>query len=344
MFSESFFSWIISKVSDNAESIYKNKKESKAIQKQLKDYMTCKKKEFDKNAGIDEIDFQGLEEYIMGKLSNEVSMFFRGTTDERNRAKNDIVTKAVSYASAKSVNSQKYVETIIVQCLESIRQELINQIETKALLNSNMAVEEINQIVNNNKQEIIEHMKLISKDKNTSADAVYMRRISILKSIENYDLPVCVCDIQPRKENPHNDDLSEAELSVIFNSTPGIVENYRLLNKMITEMDELIEDLLHFCNHYRESDGEGGFKNDVWKEILEYENIISLPNCTDDTIKEFNDYCDKTAFNEYISQVNEYLEYNYRQIQKRMNEIKNQFEEVKTSTIENIKQSIIDYD
>ena len=335
MFSENFISWLLFKLFDGVDNATQNKKHSKAIEKQLCDFFTMKREEFENISYTDEFDFQGFEEYIRNNLVNEAIMFFRGTQQQRNSAEASIISKAINYASAKTSGSQKIVESYIKQSLQIIYNYYVEQIDSVTRINTNMAVDEITQKIDDTTQDIKKQINQISNN-----ETAYLRKLDVLKILEKYELPDYILDMCPEKYDPHNDEISKAEMDVLFKANPNIVTDFLLLLSLISEMNTAVLDMLCFYKGHLEIDSYGSLKNDVWQKILYFENLLSKPYCTDEIEKEFEKYCYNNTYNEYIPEIDEYIEYNYILIRKKMDTIKTSFNEVKSRLIAQITEAI----
>ena len=167
-----------------------------------------------------------------------------------------------------------------------------------------------------------------------TSDQLEQNRLSLLKSIEKLSAPDYILDIAPKMKAPNNDTISLSELRILFNDNEEIVSVYQKLLKYISEIDSSINDLIHFHSLYRESDGCGGFNNEVWDKIIEYESRLSLPNSSNELENEFQEYCDKHTYIEHIPEINEDFQYNYYTITHSIAMTQSLFDKSKKELIE----------
>jgi len=83
MFTENFISWLLFKAFDDIDDKIKSQKQTKALCDRINELLNKKREEFENVSLSDEFDFQGLEEYIKDNMSVELTMFFRGTQQQR---------------------------------------------------------------------------------------------------------------------------------------------------------------------------------------------------------------------------------------------------------------------
>ena len=342
---DNFFSWILFKAFDGIyDGIYdkfQSKKQIRALSDKINGLLNKKREEFEDVSLTDEFDFQGLEEFIKNNLSGELTLFFRGTQQQRKQSQEIIISKATNYASAKFPDAKNKVRSIIEQVLQIINEYYQNQIDTVTRINTNMAVDELKQIIDDSTQDIKEQISNIpNNNHNLINDAIYSRKLDILKAIEKYELSEYRLDISPRKVNHNNPEISKAEMGVLFNSNPNILTDFYSLISHIDETDKQISDILKFYDGYCEPDGYGGWRNNVWERICYYEGLMEKPYCSDDTIKEFEEYCNRNTYNEYRSELDEYKKINYYNAQRRINDISVEFNIIKERLILLIREDI----
>ena len=287
MFTENFISWLLFKAFDDIDDKIKSKNQIKALCDRINELLNKKRVEFENVSLSDEFDFQGLEEYIKENMSVELTMFFRGTQQQRKESEKNILIKATNYASAKTSGAKNMVSSIIMQVLQVINDYYVNQVDTTTRINTNMAVDEVIQKIDDSTQELKETIN--HNNPNSINDTVYSRKLDILKAIEKYELPDYQLDICPKKISHNNPEISKAEMSVLFNGSPRILTDFSSLLLYIDETDKQISEIMQFYRGYCEPDGYGGWKNDVWDKILYYEDLLGKPYCSDDTIIEYDD-------------------------------------------------------
>lgn len=337
MFTENFISWLLLKAFDDIDDKIKSKKQIKVLCDRINELLNKKREEFENVSHSDEFDFQGLEEYIKDNMSVELTMFFRGTQQQRKESEKNILIKATNYASAKTSDAKNMVGSIIMQVLQVINDYYVNQIDTTTRINTNIAVDEVIQKIDDSTQELKE---TINHNPNSINDTVYSRKLDILKAIEKYELPDYQFDIRPKKISHDNPEISKAELSVLFNGSSSILTVFSSLLLHIKEMEQQISEIMQFYRGYCEPDGYGGWKNDVWDKILYYEDLIGKPYCSDDTIREYEEYCNQNPYSEYIPELGEYHTINFYTVQRRISDISSEFNSIKKRLIALISKDI----
>ena len=156
MFTENFISWLLFKAFNGIDDKIKSKNQIKALCDRINELIDKKRVEFENVSLSDEFDFQGLEEYIKDNMSVELTMFFRGTQQQRKESEKNILIKATNYASAKTSGAKNMVSSIILQVLQVINDYYVNQIDTTTRINTNMAVDEGIQKIDDSTQELKE--------------------------------------------------------------------------------------------------------------------------------------------------------------------------------------------
>ena len=336
MFSENFISWFLFKVFDYCDTKVNANKHIKELHKMLNKFIINKIENLKDSFGVDELDFQRIEEYIMENLYDDAMSYFRGTGQQRQQAEESIMSKAVYYASANSPKSKAVIESIIKECLQIINEYYCGQIDTVTRINTNLAVNEVVEKIDHDTQDIKKSIENIPDKLKSTNETAYSRKLDILKILEKYELPDFILDICPRRKFANNEKISQAEMNVLFKTDSEVLNDYSLLLSLINEMQNLVSELFSFYHRYSESDGYGGWNNDVWDTILNYEKLLVQADCTDDIVEEFEKYCNSNTCVEYISEIDEYIEYNYYSINARMSEIRTNFSDVKNRLITRI--------
>ena len=242
MFTENFISWLLFKAFDGIDDKIKSKNQIKALCDRINELLNKKRVEFENVSLSDEFDFQGLEEYIKDNMSVELTMFFRGTQQQRKESEKNILIKATNYASAKTSGAKNMVSSIIMQVLQVINDYYVNQVDTTTRINTNMAVDEVIQKIDDSTQELKETIN--HNNPNSIYDTVYSRKLDILKAIEKYELPDYQLDICPKKISHNNPEISKAEMSVLFNGSPRILTDFSSLLLYIDETDKQISEII----------------------------------------------------------------------------------------------------
>lgn len=96
----------------------KAKKDEDQARARLTDYLN-RQQEYNFDCSLEEeIDFEGLAEYIRGDLMNDVNKCLFGSAEERDAARQTIADKAASYAQAKTKLSQERARHLAVTAVD----------------------------------------------------------------------------------------------------------------------------------------------------------------------------------------------------------------------------------
>lgn len=108
---------------DAARQYMNSKIDEHKLKSALKEYIERESQYNDVCRMAEECDFQGLVDYMMHDLLEDVKLrFFSTNADERRRAHEEIVAKAVAYSSASTAEAQKRVGRLVAVILEMVRQ------------------------------------------------------------------------------------------------------------------------------------------------------------------------------------------------------------------------------
>ena len=112
----------------------------------------------------EEIDFQGLIEYIDNNLLTDVSSrVFSTKKEERTRARYNIIEKAISYSDANKDEARKKIARIVSNTLDIIREFYKNKISMKEYIMAAEIVDAVTEEINNVQKNVI----------NVISDSVY---------------------------------------------------------------------------------------------------------------------------------------------------------------------------
>lgn len=163
--------------------------------------------------------------------------------------------------------------------------------------------------------------------------ALLDKRVSILKSFEEIKNSDYEFDIRPKITKAAPIPFSEKEIIILFRNDKSILSNYRLLIDYIEQTNNLLSDLNTYYNHYITPDGEGGYNNNVWDEILRYEGLIGQYEDSQQIESKFEDYCKKNSFSDNVLELNECINYNYFEIRNSISKLTHEFERTKNNLV-----------
>ena len=162
--------------------------DKKKLRKALSDLIKRHRKYNEICARAEEIDFQGLIDYIEGNLLNDVvTRIFNHDKAKRREARNSVIKKAIEYSHAKTDESKRRVAIIISFCLDIIHDFYLTLNNQDYIIASHI-IDEINndtkETVQSSEKRIanlVEHNRpLVSMDK-----AVELSKLGDLNTIEN---------------------------------------------------------------------------------------------------------------------------------------------------------------
>lgn len=106
---------------DAAKNHVKDKIDEKNLIKALSEYIKSQEKYNEISSLDEEIDFQGLIEYIRKNLISKVTVsLFEPDQEKRERAKHAIIADAIEHSKAENENAKKRVASNINMCLDII--------------------------------------------------------------------------------------------------------------------------------------------------------------------------------------------------------------------------------
>lgn len=313
----------------------KGVKNSNEIKRRLKDFIE-KKQELFENVGFDEeIDFQGLAEYISKQLPDKIdSYIYSKSEDQRKGIADTIVAKAIDHAKPNTIQGEKYVENLIFQCIQLLHDfYVITFLDSKTTL----AIAEVSQVVGKDGDKTREAITQLHTKIDSKEDIYWGRRIDMMKAVNSLKLPDYTRAEIPRTVHPNNPEIDVNEFDVLFNND-SIKNNYRLLQDKIKAMEGLVYELKEFHRYFRESDGEGGWLYPVWDEIIKKEDTLIRSNYEEEVEKDFEEFCKKHEVTTFIVEINEPVTYNYYIITKNMDQMQQEFNILKSELVNQIKR------
>ncbi|MBR6618410.1 MAG: hypothetical protein IKL00_11145 [Oscillospiraceae bacterium] len=165
-------------------------------------------------------------------------------------------------------------------------------------------------------------------------------RLQILGEIEQYEAPKYLPDISPKKVEGTKCEVSINKLKLVFNDDPGISKTFKTLNEYYNSADRIIGEIMHYFRATLQEDGEGGWISSVWDEIMRYENLLGLLDCSDATEEEFKKFCSDNLHTESCSVDNQSVEYNYYTLTKELDSVLQLFKSTKESLISQMREFI----
>lgn len=173
-------------------------------------------------------------------------------------------------------------------------------------------------------------IKIHEQEKNI---ALLDKRVSILNSFEKMKNSGYKFDIRPKITKAAPIPFSEKEIIILFRNDKSILSNYRLLINYIEQTDKLLSDLDTYYKHYITPDGEGGNNNNVWDEILKYEDLIEKYEDSQQIEIELENYCKINSFFDNVPELNECINYNYFEIRNSISKLTHEFERTKNNLV-----------
>lgn len=150
---------------DAAKQYMGSKIDEHKLKSVLKEYIEREKKYNSVCTMAQECDFQGLIEYISQELLDDVTRrLFSIKKNERRKAHEEIISKAVAKSEASTEESKKRVCSIIATCLEIIRNSFKNKISVSEYCLASEVVDEINENTQKVMNDAILNVRQIIKD------------------------------------------------------------------------------------------------------------------------------------------------------------------------------------
>ncbi len=316
-----------------------NAKNTNEIKGQLQDFIEKKQELFENASRDEEIDFQGIAEYISKQLPDEIDKYIYGTSEsQRQVVANTIVVKAIDYAKTDTSQGKRYVENLIFQCIQ-----LLHDFYVTTFLDSktNLAIAEVSQAVGkeiaNDGDKTRNAIAQIQSKIDSKEDTRFDRRINMMNAINSLKLPDYTREEIPRTVYPNNPKIEINEFEVLFNDNDSIKSKYRSVQDKIKTMEGLIYELMELHNYLGEPDGEGGWQYLIWDEIIKKENTLIKSNYAEEVEKDFEEFCNNHEITKFIEEIKEPVTYNYYTITKNMEHIQQEFNTLKSELVNQIK-------
>ena len=125
------------------------------LKKALKEYVTSQV-EYNETVTLDqEIDYQGIVDYINDNFIDSVeSQIFEVNSERRAQARENIINAAIAYSHAKTDAEKKYVTSFICNCIEIYRRFFLKNISENEYILAADVVDSINEHSNENVDEL----------------------------------------------------------------------------------------------------------------------------------------------------------------------------------------------
>lgn len=167
-----------SKIRDAAEQKKINEKLESYLSRKLSDHWFCTQEE--------EIDFEGLANYIREDLMDDIKIRLFGEEQEREFARKKILEKAVIYANAKTNLSMARAQKMVNDVMEMLKKFWRTQVPRELQMMSGEIVDDINRNVTKQTQQVVNEIINSKKEINKSIDNTVMlgldKNVSLLKS------------------------------------------------------------------------------------------------------------------------------------------------------------------
>lgn len=176
---------------DAAKQHMESKIDEHKLKCALKEYIESERKYNDICTMAEECDFQGLVEYITQELLDDVeNRFFAVRANDRRKAHEEIISKAVAYSKATTTESKKCVSRLIAMSLEIVRQFFKKKIATSDYLLAAEIVDAVNEEIVpavESSTSAIQHTVLESKEELSNQLNMVKQSIEngLLYSVEN---------------------------------------------------------------------------------------------------------------------------------------------------------------
>ena len=160
----------------------KQKYDEKKLKECLSSYISRQEKFYELCSPEEEIDFQGLINYIQNDLINDViTRIFDNNPIKRSRARKSIIDKAIAKSCALTPESKSRVANNIAACLDIIKSFYKKKIDTKYYILAKETIDSINEHTDETISKAVEDIK---KFEMSSLDSR-----SIALQLSNQELP-----------------------------------------------------------------------------------------------------------------------------------------------------------
>lgn len=142
---------------ETAKDHVKESLDEKALKNDLIAFTKSRKK-FNEIASLsEEIDFDGLFEYIRNNFLNDAETWiFSGNTKQRGKARSNIIDRAIEYSGADTPESKQNITKFVGDCLTIYSEFFHRKLNKKYILLVSQAVDEVSGSIDDAKREILE--------------------------------------------------------------------------------------------------------------------------------------------------------------------------------------------
>lgn len=134
--------WILNLILDFFKDTAEKKIKTSEVNKRLTDFMNRQFESFEGSGLDEEFDYQGLFDYVTENLEDTLWIYLTGMQEERKRAKEEILSKGIEYASARKKCSEEKVKEILDNVLRIVYQFIEEQLDLKDLVVANRIVDQ----------------------------------------------------------------------------------------------------------------------------------------------------------------------------------------------------------
>ena len=154
----------------------------KALQQKINDVLSNYQERFDNIDLSSEFDLQGLLDYVNSHLMRDIDTYLYGTSSQdRNRAYNNIINKGIRYSSAQSLEARSNVRNLLNDLLEIIKSSYEELIDKGTLLAVNEAANDVIEAVDGSEQRITDKIDELSKIINTLSSQSEIKSVADMK-------------------------------------------------------------------------------------------------------------------------------------------------------------------
>lgn len=250
----------------------KKKYDQHKLKKALKDYVTSQTK-YNEVAALDqEIDYQGIVDFIKSHFLDKVKRrIYEVNPKKRGQAREDIVNSAINYSHAETDASRKNVASFVCSCLDIYRTFYHKHISAKDYIQAADVVDSVNENTDVNASKILDKVNEIQNSL-SNATAYSLERVE--EDSKNRNLGAIV-------------DRIATQLSVASNYHPlRPYFEYDYINGELVSKPALPEALNKYPERYKFTGtyahvGDRMFTS--WKEMEDYSYRHQLPIILDVT-------------------------------------------------------------
>lgn len=134
-----------------AKSKTKDKIDEQRLKKDLEEFIISEKKYFDLCSIDEEFDFEGLLDYVVNNLIEDIkTRVFSKSRKEREKARNTIINKGLQFSQANTKESKAKVTKLVANCIDVIRDFYKKQLTIKEYLLRSEIVDDVVENITDN--------------------------------------------------------------------------------------------------------------------------------------------------------------------------------------------------